>query len=428
LASLSVGEHIIKLKVTDNDNYTDTDTLKVTVKAGRNQGVSFHTAFMTNHDNSGKVSFFISSIVDTTGVVTLSDSNETIPFTVTAGDIVEVEIPTRMQLEGTEKVRKVVKITSEKDIVVVGLNQRQSTTDAFLVLPDKLLGTEYYTVGYENIFPDEFTLIATEADTIVSVTLANGLDSFDVNLSEGEVYQYQQGAELTGSHISSNKNIAVVSGNQCTNVPDSKTYCDHIVEQMLPVDTWGKEFISVPLKTRRNGDTFRIVASEDNSVITINGTDVVTLNAGGFYETILTTSSHIISNNPIMVAQYSNSTTFDGVTSDPFMAIVPALNQFDTTHIINTPSGFTDYINIVVPTANINDVQLDGVNIDTVEFTVVAGTTYSSAQIQIAPGKHTVNSSVRIGILGYGFADFDSYGYPSSLRVTKHEVVPVPDA
>ena len=420
LAHLSVGEHIIQLKVTDDDGYMDTDTLIVNVRPGRNQGVSFHTAFLSNYDNGGRISFFISSLEDTKGEIVLSDNNETIPFIVAAGDIVEIAIPRRMLLSGISTVRKVVSIRSEKDIIVVGLNKEKYTTDAFLVLPDKLLGTEYYTAGYENISPDEFAIIATEDNTEVQIALVNGLGNSTVMLSKGEVYQYQQGTELTGSHITSNKNIALVSGNQCTDVPDGVYACDHIVEQMLPVNRWGKEFISVPLKTRKNGDTFRIVASEANSVISINGANVATLNAGEFFETVLTTSSHIVSNNPIMVAQYSNGSRFDGVTSDPFMALVPALNQFDTTHIINTPSGFTDYINIVIPTASINDIQLDGANINPAEFSVVAGTTYSSAQIQIASGKHTVTSSAKFGMLGYGFANYDSYGYPSSLRLIKH--------
>ena len=102
------------------------------------------------------------------------------------------------------------------------------------------------------------------------------------------------------------------------------------------------------------------------------------------------------------------------------MTLVPAINQFDTEHIINTPSGFTDYVNIVVATTGINDVELDGLDIDASEFSVVTGTIYSSAQIQISGGKHTLISSEKMGILGYGYAEYDSYGYPSSLRLIKH--------
>jgi len=420
LTNLLLGTHTITLKVTDNDNNMNIDTLVVNVKKANNQGVSFHTAFISNYDTSGSLSLFISSKESSIGQIKLLDNNETIDFTIAANTIEKISIPKRMLLAGTGISTKILEITSEKDIVIVGLNQRFQSTDAFLLLPDKLLGKEYYTMGYANILADEFAIVAQENNTQVKVMLANNLGNFEVNLSKGEVYQYQKTAELTGSHILSNKNIAVLSGNRCTNIPNSKAYCDHIVEQMLPVNTWEKEFITVGLKTRIKGDTFRILASEDNTVITINGTAVSTLNQGEYYETILKDRNHITANSPILVSQYSNGSSFDNVTSDPFMALVPAVTQYDNKHIINTPSGFTDYINVIAPTSAINDIKLDGVDIDSNEFIAVSGTTYSAAQIQISSGSHTITSDEKIGLLGYGYASYDSYGYPSSLRLTKH--------
>ncbi len=430
LNTLTVGVHNIVLTVMDDDGLTGTDTIVVTVKKLTNQGVSFHTAFMSNFDTQMNLSFFISAKEDTTGEIKLYDTNETISFSVSAGDIEEVSIPRRMMLSGTNQETKVIEITSQKDIVVVGLSRRQYSTDAFLVLPDKMLSTNYYTLTYgnnnsNNYGKEEFAIVATEDNTIVNIVLPNGLGTFNVTLSKGETYQYQKteaGNWLTGSHITSNKKIALLGGNSCVNIPQNQNVvaCDHIVEQILPINTWENEFITVPLATRTKGDTFRILASQDNTTIEVNGSMITTLNTGEYYETILKSSNHIKANNPILVAQYSNSSSYDGVTSDPFMALVPALNQFDTTHIINTPSGFTDYINIVAPTTAINDVELDGVDIDASEFSVVTGTTYSSAQIQISGGKHTLISSEKIGILGYGYASYDSYGYPSSLRLVTH--------
>ena len=153
----------------------------------------------------------------------------------------------------------------------------------------------------------------------------------------------------------------------------------------------------------------------------MNGTVVATLNAGEYHEMIIDGSSYVEATEPILAVQYSNGSSYDGVTSDPFMAIVPAINQFDAEHIIQTPSGFTDYVNIVVPTANIGDILLDDVAIPSSEFTAVAGNpSYSTAQIQIDPGSHCFTSSVAFGLSGYGFATWDSYGYPSSLKLTKH--------
>jgi hypothetical protein len=36
--------------------------------------------------------------------------------------------------------------------------------------------------------------------------------------------------------------------------------CDHLVEQLPPVNQWGRQFVTMPLATRSGGDTFRILA------------------------------------------------------------------------------------------------------------------------------------------------------------------------
>jgi hypothetical protein len=43
---------------------------------------------------------------------------------------------------------------------------------------------------------------------------------------------------------------------------------DHIVEQMTPVKTWGKRFVTVPIPARTTGDYFYFIASEDSTTIT----------------------------------------------------------------------------------------------------------------------------------------------------------------
>ena len=421
--TLSVGKHTIVLTVTDDKGSASSDTIEINVKKGiTNEGVSFHTSFMTNYDNAGEIFLFISAKEDTTGEITLSDNNEKIAFSVSAGDIEKIQIPNRMLLSGTEIKKKTIGIISKKDIVVIGLNKRQHTTDAFLVLPDKVLAKEYYTLNYTSVnYKNEFAIVAIEDDTFVNIELANSLGRLDINLSKGQTYQYQNYEKLTGTYIKSNKNIAVLSGTECTNIPNEQyTACDHIVEQLLPINTWENKFITVSLATRLKGDTFRILASEDNTTLSINNKTITTLDAGEYYNTILAGSNYITANNPLLVAQYSNSTAYDGVTSDPFMTLVPAINQFNTEHIINTPLGFTDYINLVVSTDSLSSIKLDGSVIDKNEFSAVAGTSYSSARIQISYGKHSLSCNKKFGMIGYGFADYDSYGYPSSLTLEKH--------
>lgn len=45
---------------------------------------------------------------------------------------------------------------------------------------------------------------------------------------------------------------------------------DHLVEQLAPVNTWGSEFVTVPIpRTIKLGDVFIITASENNTDIEV---------------------------------------------------------------------------------------------------------------------------------------------------------------
>lgn len=386
-----------------------------------NEGRDFHLAFMENYQDSNPLNLrlYISSKEATDVTIKYYDTNKTQRIHIDAYDIEEVNVSSELEQQGTAISSKMIEVSSKKNIVVVGLNRKIYTTDAYLGMPDQLLGKEYYaaTYTYNGYHPEEISVIATENNTDITLELPTPVT---VSLNKGEVYQYM-GEDLTGIKVTGNKKFAMLSGSQCANIPKGYSYCDHIVEEMLPVNTWEKEFITVPLATRTKGDTFRIVSSQDGTEVEMDGELVTTLAAGEYYETILQKSTYIRANHPVMVLQYSNGTSYDGVTSDPFMTLVPAIRQFNTDHIIQTPLGFTNYINIVVKSDETAKITLDGKNLDPALFTQVPGNpTYSYTQLSITEGTHKLHSKAPIGLVGYGFAKDDSYGYPSSLKLTKH--------
>jgi len=65
--------------------------------------------------------------------------------------------------------------------------------------------------------------------------------------------------------------VAVLSGNMfaiCMPMDEPQLGSgDHIVEMIPPVDTWGKEFVTVPLAKRTVGDKFRVIAARDNTQV-----------------------------------------------------------------------------------------------------------------------------------------------------------------
>jgi hypothetical protein len=213
--------------------------------------------------------------------------------------------------------------------------------------------------------------------------------------------------------------VAVYGGNQCTDIPLGAVACDHVVEQLTPTSTWGKQFVTMPLATRVLGDTFRFVASTSGTVLRVNGVAVATLGRGQVHERIITGPSLIQATEPVMVAQYSNSTSYDGITSDPFMMLVPPFEQFLAEYTVTTPaSGFTiNYVNVVAPTTAAGLVTLDGVAIPAASFTAIPGSTFSGAQVPVSLGSHHLSSLYPFGVFVYGFASYDSYGYPGGMSL-----------
>ena len=138
----------------------------------------------------------------------------------------------------------------------------------------------------------------------------------------------------------------------------------------------------MPLKTRLNGDTFRIIASQDGTEVSIDGAVVATLNRGQIHQQLVTAESRITSNKPILVAQYSNGSSFDGVTSDPFEMLIPPTEQFGDQYTVTTPaSGFREnFINLVVPDPDVGTVAIDGTAVPSGAYTAIGSSGFSGSQ------------------------------------------------
>ncbi|HTN05160.1 T9SS type A sorting domain-containing protein [Agriterribacter sp.] len=409
--------------------FLSTFFIAANAQAPDSKGKDFWLAFPGNY-SPGTLSFFISGDESTTGTVSAPGTGFSINFTVTPGTVTTVTLPTgTLELNASNVIEnKGIHIVAGKEVTVYGLNRYQATTDAYLALPTDILGTSYINLGYKNtniVNSTQFGIVATQNATTVTITptvTTNGRLAgipYTITLNQGQTYLLRNTdaapQDLSGTLITSNKPIAVFGGMQCANIPMGYVACDHIIEQLPPATAWGKNFISVPLKTRTKGDTFRFLASANNTTVEVNGSIVATLNKGQLFETILTTASQIKSNNPILVAQYSNSSSFDGVTSDPFMMLITPYEQFLGNYTFSTPaSGFSgNYVNVVAPAAAVGTLKLDGVVIPAASFSPIGTTGFRGAQLNISLGSHTINgSNLPFGIFVYGYDSYDSYGYP----------------
>jgi uncharacterized repeat protein (TIGR01451 family) len=414
-----------------------------------NKGVEFWLAFPENLMEP-ELKLYITGSTPTTGMVEIPGLGFSTSFSVTPGKVTTVDIPAAAELKGNEAIEdKGIHVTARDEITVYGLNRAPSTTDAFLGLPVDILGTDHIILGYQNTSAEkfiahgtQFAVVAIANDTMVTITpsiTAEGHQAgtpYTITLNQGQTYQLRntepEPADLSGTIIISDKPIAVFGGHRSTFVPSGFLASDHLVEQLPPTETWGKSFVTMPLATRTKGDTFRFLASTNGTEVSVNGVVVATLNRGQFHERVIEGPAHITSNNPILVAQYSNSQKFDGVVSDPFMMLIPPFEQFQGGYTLTTPaSGFaTNFINVVAPKEAVGSILLDGVAIPADKFTDIGDTGFSGAQVPISLGAHSLSGLFPFGAAIYGFAIHDSYGYTGGLslapvaRVTKVTLAP----
>jgi hypothetical protein len=163
------------------------------------------------------------------------------------------------------------------------------------------------------------------------------------------------------------------------------------------------------------------MAANDNTAVSINGSTVATLSKGQVHEQIIDGQSRITSTGPVLVTQFSNGSDFDQVTSDPFMVIVPPAEQYLAAYTFATPAtGFDpNFVNVVTPTSAIPGLTLDGAPVSAAAFSAIGSSGFSGAQLPLTAGTHRMVGTQPFGITVYGFADYDSYGYPGGLNLAK---------
>lgn len=402
-----------------------------------NRGKDFWVSHMGHTDGSAS-SFilYISAPVNTTGTVSVPLQGWSTPFTAAGNSMVTVTVPSSIGYVGCSDCleQRGIHIVSDNDIAVHAQIYHAARTDASLILPTKVLGKEYYAMCMTQYGGEysEFLVVAVEDSTQVEIiptalTLGGNPANvpFTITLQQGEVYQVKSATDLTGSKITAIstgnndcKKIAVFSGSTW-NSPGcgGGGSGDNLFEQAYPITTWGKNFITSPLKTRLGGDIFRVMADSNATTVTINGLPLM-LNQGQYFDTILTTASYFTADKPVVLAQYARSGSCDGVTGDPLMIILNPVEQTVNNVLLYSTSYQSitgEYINVVMKTADIGGFLLDG---SAVVFSPVpSNPIYSFSQNTVTVGVHTLVADSGFNAIAYGFGSPEAYGYLAGANV-----------
>jgi hypothetical protein len=422
-------------QVPKNDTTTKTTTAKLLVK--NPEGTEFWLCFEKNYKepkppnppNPLHLELFITSDNDAKVKIEIKGINFKQEVFVPGKTVQNVKIPSEAEIKSEEiKEQLAVHVTSDNPISVYGLNRRFQTTDTYMGLPTDVLGTEYRVMCYraqDDLLP-QFAVVATENGTEIKITptvntiTLQAKKTFTIKLDRGEVYQVAGRKEqmskedLTGSLIVANKKIAVFSGHQCAYVPQHIHACNHLVEQMPPIPSWGKHFYIGRLQSR-SFYTYRVLANEANTRIFEDAKLIKTLGAGEFFENSSNRNIQITADKPILVAQFSQGMKNGDSIGDPMMILISPTQQFLQKYRFATPvnGSWKHFINVVAPLVSTSTIRLNGKPLD-VKFQQLGISRYGIAFIKIPYGTHVIEGSLPFGLYSYGFGDnedaFDAYG------------------
>lgn len=452
-----------------------------------NKGTDFWISYPEHIAGTGSMmGLYITSDVNTSGTITINGSN--VPFTVTANTIQPrfltasgvgtnvIGTNTYVHMGGIQdgiKTNGAVHVTSLLPIVVYAHIIQSARSGSTLVLPSNVWGKEYIVPSYANNGGSgsnqgyaELNIMAALPNTQVEITptisTRNGAHiagaPYTITLANpGDVYQVQfpQNQDMSGTLVkavasgsSSCQPIAVTTASTWTALNcGSGSGGDNFYQQLFPTGTWGKEFITSPLKKTNNPSDFnpdiiRVYVKDPATVIKKTESGVTTLltglnPVGNFYEFTTSNPTYLYADQPVEVVEIIKTQMCDSwpsagspTQSDPELIALSSVEQTIEDITVysaisgNVPSGNSainiHYINVIMKSANTSTFTING-GAPASTWNAIPGTPYSYLKEQITNAATNPVSRLKadsgFSAYAYGFGQYESYGYNAGTNV-----------
>lgn len=345
-------------------------------------------------------------------------------------------LPSTLDLKSCRKEVKAVLIETSSDVFVISHDGGAGSVGSTTHIPLHKLSTKYVVISTDPAGSDQsqFAVSPIEDNTKISITFKMkrqvGLNIgmkvffnggvFNFSLDQYETYQIEHMTDLSGTVIESSVPIAAFSGNDCNKL-EKLGYCDHLVEQLPPIDSVDKTYIVPPNMDDRN-TLIRVMAIKNTNIsYTINGiTWTRSIYKLDSFDTKITSTQtcFIESTKPIVVTAFGlHSTTSE--LGDPSMTIVPGINQYLDYYKTVVPSGYvSNYLSIMIKYSSTNSFRINGSIIDNRDIVFqenisVHNITYNVKSIRVVEGEltaSTVNRD-RFGLMFAGVQINKAYGF-----------------
>ncbi len=323
-------------------------------------------------------------------------------------------------------------VTASDTISLYAITQGNPNLEYTNIIPTHVLRSDYMVQSYPaDRYSSEFVIVAAENNVTVTIQQRGNSsdghttgDIYNITIPQaGQVYQLLSTipGDLSGTRITAqnNKKIAVFNGDQCIYVPNQPTgrSCDHVVEQAMPVDYWGRRFIAVASRSARV-DYVRVTALNNNCAITVNGNLVATIGGGDTYEyrmSSTTSIDDIRTSQPAMAYIYFPSLDAQGDGDPSMTTIVPIEQRLQHMNfpIISSRNVHSHYANIICKTTSVNSMLLDGNPVGTLFTPIANAPDFSYLRQSLSVGSHSITNLDTSGYIAYiyGFGPRVSYGY-----------------
>jgi len=327
------------------------------------------------------------------------------------------------------------------------------TSDASLLLPTSSLDRFYQVVNWgvgagrgqivivgarDNTSVTVTPSVATSAGGSIPAIAANTPYTFN-GLNEGDFLQIEtpSDAGFNGTVITSDKPVAVFTGNMCANIPTTGCCCDHVEEQLIGLQSWGRTYVASRLPVRSTGtpdiNVWQVLASQNGTTVTFTANPQVTglpggpitLNAGQMHQmsvsgTMANPGDFIVSaDKPILVMGYLTGSFTCNVSpeqaGDPAMTQMVPVEQFLDNYIVLVPVNWIyDY---AVLTKRVGStVYMNGTAVQQSAFIPIDGQ-WEVGRITVPDGVHAFTGTSPFGIVIVGYDSYDSYAYPGGLNM-----------
>lgn len=289
-----------------------------------------------------------------------------------------------------------------------------------------------------------FVIVSTEDSTHITITPTanvvghNANIPYNITLHKGQTYSATATSQmatqhLNGSIVVSDKPISITINDDLISGGIYGTCADVAGDQIIPIQNLGTKYVVVRGFLTSPYDKVFILATQNNTTISINGVAMTTLSNGQTYMYSMNTSdaAYIESNWPIYVLQMS------GFGCEIGNCLVPQIECSGSNSVTFTRSTSDPlHLMLIVPSGAEGNFQINGNStlITTSQFASVPGTsnlwkyakiTFTALQIPVGVSTTVTNSSEKfhLGMIHGTASGGCRFGYFSDFARFQYEIV-----